>query len=68
MDHFQIERGTLVIIDGRPYKVFLEPNNGLLEKELAALELAGIKNPDLDDRAGPVECQSIQVVSSRSLA
>ena len=57
----QIERGTLVLINNQPYKVFLEPNNGLVEEELKALDAAGIQNPI-------VACQNIPIISNKIYA
>lgn len=57
----QIERGTLILINDKPYKVFLEPNNGLVEEELKALDAAGINN-------SMVGCQNIPIVSNKVYA
>lgn len=34
---------TLILIKDQPYKVFVEPNEGLVEQELKALDAVGIK-------------------------
>jgi hypothetical protein len=69
---------TLLLINDKPYKVFLDhTNEGIIDDEIRALEAAGIKAPevnvdvpcdesDLDKEKTLITCMSIPIIQNNT--
>lgn len=67
--HVVIEQGTLILIDGKPFKVVIDDRGDLCGDEMRALDAAGITCPQAaTDDPGRVTCMSIPVMQHRNMA